>query len=92
MKGDCVVAPIVSRRSLPDRGRARPSRGRSDGKRLGTATAATDYFPPPEDSAASGVKSSGFASRNKIVGVRRPPLRSGRKRCSPVPFAVKGSP
>jgi len=40
--GSPVIAP------LPESGpRPRPSRGRSDGKRPGPATAVGGYFPPP---------------------------------------------
>ena len=42
--GSPVIAP------LPESGpRPRPSRGRSDGKRPGPATAVGGYFPPPGD-------------------------------------------
>ena len=45
--------------------RPRPSRGRSDGRRPGPAMAAPGYFPPALRA---------FASRNKIAGLRHPPL------------------
>ena len=45
-----------------------PSRGRSASKRPGPATSAPDYFP---------AALRAFPSRNKIAGLRRPPLRSG---------------
>jgi hypothetical protein len=85
-EGESPVSLTVSRRSLPDRGHARPSRGRSDGKRPATATAFSDYFPPRPNSI---VGKGRFASRSKIVAARRPPLRYGRReRCSRGPPAV----
>ena len=67
-------------RALRRRGRPWPSRGRSDGKRSGSATAGGDYFPPPVKPRRVQLRSTGFASRNKIVAARRPPLRFGRSR------------
>ncbi len=67
-------------------------RGRSDGKRAGSATAVGGYFPPPDRYATRESRSPGFASRDKIAAARRPPLRFGRcrcaRRCRPGPPAV----
>ena len=62
------------------RPRRRLSRGRSDGKRPGPATAGGGYFPPPVsiNAASPNLHHSGFASPDKIAAARRPPLRSGR--------------
>jgi hypothetical protein len=57
-----------------------PARDRNGGRRL---------FSAAGGFSRKRREPSGFASRNKIVGLRRPPLRSGRKRCGPVPFAVR---
>src|SRR6516165_6905519 len=59
-----------------------PSRGRSDGKRTGPATASSGYFPPPESDSTHPARPaiSGFAARSKIATARRPPLCSGRCR------------
>ena len=86
MRRVCAAIDADSRSTdgpLCRRGRdARPSRGRSDGRRPGPAMAATGYFPPALRA---------FASRSKIAGLRHPPLRFGPPRCSgfwPVPPAV----
>ena len=63
-----------------------PSRGRSDGKRPGPAMAAPGYFPP-----ARPRRDPAFASRNKIAGLRHPPLAlrpSASLRVRSVPPAV----
>ena len=68
-------------------------RGRSDGKRAGSATAFRGYFPPPDRYPTREPRSPGFASRDKIAAARRPPLRFGRcrcaRRCRPGPPAVR---
>ena len=57
-------------------------RGRSCGKRPGPAMAAADYFPARPEGR--------FPSRNKIAGLRHPPLRFGLRyaRCRPAPPAA----
>ena len=60
-----VDRSVTARPHCRTRSRPRPSRGRSDGKRPGPAMAAPGYFPPALRA---------FASRNKIAGLRHPPL------------------
>jgi YspA, cpYpsA-related SLOG family len=83
MRSRLSTPPIVSvcgDSRFPEAAATRPSRGRSDGKRTGPATASSGYFSPPESDTAHAARPpiSSFAARSKIAAARRPPLRSGR--------------
>ena len=63
--GSSIFRPVRRGPLRRTESRPWPSRGRSDGKRPGPAMAAPGYFPPALRA---------FAARNKIAGLRHPPL------------------
>jgi hypothetical protein len=49
---DVATASVPGDPLFSESSATRPSRGRSDGKRIGPATASGGYFPPPESNSA----------------------------------------